>query len=210
MYGSPSKPTEAAVAALRAGTLDTAAALDFAIQLRQEKFADPLLGVIAAYLYDARADVESIRQIAFFHAKRGQSIPFDLALLGRIPATRDSDGVLVATVPAVAARRPRSDLERHYSWTTAATPQAQAPVAGAFPWMRQGWSQIDDDDPLVLPGLAAIARSVLAAPFTTLDANGWRHCSSMEDNDAHHPGSRHQPAGQERGGDQGRMVAAPD
>lgn len=171
--------TEAAVAALRAGTLARDAALDYAIRLRQEKFADPILGVIAAYLYDARADTESIRQIAYFHAERGQAIPYDVALLGRLPVTRDANGVLIATVPAVAARTARTELEGALGWTTAATPEAQAPVAGAFPWLRQGWAQLDDDDPIALPGLADLAPHLGAAAFTTLDAVGGKRLGEI-------------------------------
>jgi len=177
--GGSANVTEAAVAALRAGTLAQDAALDYAIQLRQEKFADPILGVIAAYLYDARADTESIRQIAYFHAERGQAIPYDVALLGRLPVTRDANGVLIATVPAVAARTPRTDLERAYGWTTAATPEVLAPVAGAFPWLRQGWAQLDDDDPIALPGLADLAPHLGAAAFTTLDAAGGKRLGEI-------------------------------
>jgi len=173
MMGGYAPDAEAAVAALRAGSLTSEAAIDWAIRLRQGKHADPMLGVIAAYLYDARGDIESIRQIAWFHAQRNQPIAFDLALLGRLPVRQYANGRLLATVPAIKGRSARTKLEADLGWTTRATPEDTAPVAGQFPWLRQGWLLVEDDaEGLCMPGLSDIGKNLLKAPFTSLPRRG--------------------------------------
>jgi hypothetical protein len=80
------RDTEAAVAELRVGALTPDAAFDRAARLREGKEEDPVRGVLAAYLYDAQSDVESIRRTAYFLARANIPVPFDIAMLGRLPA----------------------------------------------------------------------------------------------------------------------------
>ena len=163
---------EKAVADLRAGIGNSGAAYDYALELRWEKHQDPILGVLAAYLYDSQGDVESIRQIAYFYAHMHQPIPFDVAMLARIKTDR-RDGLVVAQIPAVKERPPRTESEAENNWSHYPTSAIEGVVAGAFPWLRQGWSLVDDrDQPLMLKGLEAFREHLTPAPFTTLTAAG--------------------------------------
>ena len=90
---------------MRAGTLTGNDALDVAVRIRTDKHIDPVLGALAAYLYDAVGDRDNIRRIAYFYASAGETVPFDVALLADLRGTIH-DGRLVVDVPAVPARTP--------------------------------------------------------------------------------------------------------
>ncbi|HUE78404.1 MAG TPA: caspase family protein [Sphingomicrobium sp.] len=171
MAGAEAKAEEA-VANLRAGMFRGGEAYDYALELRDGKHQDPMLGALAAYLYDSQGDVESIRQIAYFFANANQPIPFDVAMLARIKAER-GNGVVVASIPAVAKRAPRTESEANSQWAYDATPAVEGVVAGTFPWLRQGWQLVDDGEPQLMPeGLATIRQHLTSAPFTTLTPEG--------------------------------------
>ena len=80
MVAEASVRSEKIIAAFRAGRLRGDDALDVAALIRTDKHVDPVLGVVAAYLYDSVGDRDSIRRIAFFFTVN-QPIPFDVALL---------------------------------------------------------------------------------------------------------------------------------
>jgi hypothetical protein len=166
---------EAAFDALDDGDLSITDASDLAVALRRNKHVDPVLGVISAYLYDAVGDIESIRRMAAFYIERRQPIPYDIALLGELPARRTSTG-FVADVPNIAARAARTPSEAHHSWATSAMPAATGIVAGYWPWMRQGWAYLEDpsdaEATLILPGLADIAEHLRPARFSTMTNRG--------------------------------------
>jgi hypothetical protein len=168
--------TENAVAHLRAGALATDAAYDFAANLRDAKEQDPVQGVLAAYIYDAQGDVESVRRTAFYLWCAGIPIPFDIAMLARLRPTWMVPGVMVVDIPATEQRQPRSEKERTRSWTFEATSRVErAVVAGIFPWLRQGWALLEGgDDPwsVILPQLSEIQKELLPTPFTTLTPHG--------------------------------------
>jgi caspase domain-containing protein len=170
--------TEDAILRLERGGLQADDVTDLAADLRQGKLADPVRGVIGAYLYDSIGDLESIRRMAFYYAQDGQAIPYDIAFLARLEGERRDDGLLGATIPAVSAREPRTDQERQLRWTYEATPQATGLVAGLWPWLRQGWGFLDDPaedgSTLVLPGLIEAADDLTPARFTTLHHAGAR------------------------------------
>src|SRR4051794_1276746 len=108
--------TEWAVSQLRAGALTPDTAFDLAATFREGKVNDPVRGVLAAYLYDAQADVESVRRTAFFLAGSDISIPYDIALLGRMRCRRDPKGHIVAQIPATRERAPKSRKEVNRFW----------------------------------------------------------------------------------------------
>lgn len=56
----------------------------------------------------------------------------------------------------------------------AKTPRATGIVAGAFPWLREGWALLDSEGEsgLYPADLARIAVEILPAPFTTLTRAG--------------------------------------
>jgi hypothetical protein len=179
--GAPVRETEVAVAQLRAGVLSAQAGYDLAARLRDAKERDPVRGVIAAYIYDALGDRDSVRRIAWHLRKARVPVPYDVALLGRLTATKSRAGPVEVEIPETPPRTPRSPEENNRSWTFDATPAARAFVAGAFPWLRQGWSLLDDEDPsdLVIGGLAKLRTELLASPFTTLTARGGERLKRM-------------------------------
>ncbi len=176
-----SRETEVAVAQLRAGVLSSEAGYDLAARLRDEKAQDPVRGVIAAYIYDSLGDVESVRRIAFYLAMAGVAVPYDVALLGRIAASKARAGLIEVDIPETHERTSRSPEEERRRWTFAATPRLRAPVAGVFPWLRQGWFLLEDEDPsaLVLEGVAELRAELLSSPFTTLTALGGRRLKAI-------------------------------
>jgi hypothetical protein len=177
VYRNVDSPDEAidtteALARLDSGALRADVVIDLAVMLRQAKHADPVLGVISAYLYDAIGDLESIRRMAYFYVYHGQPIPYDIALLAQLPGRRQGEG-LWADVPALPKRAPRSDAEFRNNWTYAATPAAGGPVGGLWPWMRQGWVFLDHPDDsgsnLILPGLIELRSGMTGSRFATFD-----------------------------------------
>jgi hypothetical protein len=170
-----SMPSEIAIAAMESDHLDPSAALDLAVGMRFLKRVDPVLGVLAAYLYDAIGDRDSIRRTAHFLARSGVAIPYDIALLGQLDCERDGDA-LIARIPEVEARTPQTELERRHSWVWQRTAAITGPVGGRWPWLRQGWAYLDDpvDDgyALIDPVLLQIRDHLRPARFTTLDAGG--------------------------------------
>ena len=116
--------------------------------------------------------------MAFFYLQHDQPIPYDIALLAQLEGEKRDDGLLWATVPAVPAREPRTEKESGLGWTHLATEERAGVVGGFWPWLRQGWSLLDDpaDDgsTLVLPGLSEAAGDLTPARFTTFHHAGAR------------------------------------
>jgi hypothetical protein len=169
--------TERAIGELERGGLRSNAATDIAVDLRRGKHADPVRGVISAYLYDSIGDIDSIRRMAYFYVQHSQPIPYDIALLAQLKGELRG-GSLWASVPAVPARTPRTEAERAVDWSYQATAQVSGPVGGLWPWLRQGWAFLDDPSPdgstLVLPGLIDVGPELTPARFTTLNVTGGR------------------------------------
>lgn len=174
--------TARALGHLEGGGLRATAITDLATDLRRTKHADPVLGVISAYLYDSIGDVDSIRRMAYAYVEHGQAIPYDIALLGQLQGYRLND-LLCVSVPAVAARKPRSNTEASVNWTTAATPAANGIVAGLWPWMRQGWTFLahpdDSGSTLVMPGLIELIPHLGRSRFAALDVDGGKRLAQL-------------------------------
>ncbi|MEB3325709.1 MAG: hypothetical protein VKM17_10305 [Cyanobacteriota bacterium] len=171
MYTPFSPVTEQVMARLRAGALRREQAPELVELLRASKHADPMLGVLAAYLHDSMGDLANVRRTAFFFAEQGHPIPFDIALLGRLEGLRDAEGLVRVLVPPV----PEAEGARNIPiFMRSATPSIEGVLAGAFPWLRQGWDRLDPEgrSDLYPPGLAQLTPQVLPAPFTTLTAIG--------------------------------------
>ena len=189
IYRQIDTPKEAAVAAekavaqLESGTLRADDTTNLATEIRQWKHADPILGVISAYLYDSINDVESIRRMAYFYVMNNQPIPYDITLLGLLRSKMGDDGLLSVVVPAVAARKPRTPVEKEHSWAYSATAEVTGEVGGFWPWLRQGWAFLDDysDDgsTLVAPRLVELVSNMTTARFATLDAEGGKRLAKL-------------------------------
>lgn len=171
------RAVEFAIANMNAGLLSGSAALDFAASIREYKHFDPILGVIAAYVYARENDTNAIRQVAFYYAKHNQPVPFDIAMLADIEIKRAATS-FVAQVPKTQDRKPRSSQEANFAEYFSATPAAQVSVAGGFPWLRQGWSMLE-----IYPGrwdhLAEFSTELKSAPFTTFPADAGRRLAEQ-------------------------------
>lgn len=168
---------ELALDQLERGALRADVVTDLAVNLRMQKHVDPVLGVISAYLYDSISDTDNIRRMAFYYTQHQQPIPFDIALLAHLEGKREG-GQLTARIPKVAARKPRTDTEARYSWTHESTPASEGVVGGLWPWMKQGWALLDDDEDdstLVLPDLLEVRRDLTGGRFATLKMRGAKH-----------------------------------
>lgn len=168
------RPSEAAIAYHTAGSLTEKQLSDLVISMRASKHQDPMLGVLACYLHDRAGDIDNIRRTAYYFVAAGQPVPFDIALLGRLQAHRSQSGWLEVAIPPVEEASARPGRPTLPNYMRARTPQATGIVAGAFPWLREGWALLDPggESGLYPADLARIAAEILPAPFTTLAPAG--------------------------------------
>jgi Caspase domain len=176
-------PTEDALKDLDRGELRSDAAVDMAAQLREGKHADPILGVISAYLYDAIGDIDNIRRMASFYAMNGEAIPYDIALLGGLEVSGNNGNKVFVHIPAIKARAPRTAAERAREWTHCAVNENSGLVAGIWPWMRQGWTYLDHPSDvgssLIIPGLIDLRSGLMRSRFTTFEESAGRAAASL-------------------------------
>ena len=166
--------TEDAVSQLYSGRLARDAAFDRAVDLRMMKHANPVLGVISAYLYDSVGDRDSIRRMAWFYVQHDQAIPYDIAFLAELPVLGIDDGQLRVGIPATKRRKANTASEKGHEWVTKATPEAEGWVAGRWPWLRQGWPYVADPseaERMMTYGVEPALKGLLSAPFTTMNAD---------------------------------------
>ena len=129
----------ASITELAAGTLTAADVDETAVRLRFRKHANPILGAIAAYLYRAVSDFDSIRRMAYFYVAEQQAVPFDIALLGEMTVERRANGKLVVNVPAVNQRPLPERRNPLPDFVVRATPSVSGTLAGRCPWLTIGW-----------------------------------------------------------------------
>jgi hypothetical protein len=173
---------ELAITRMESGALRGSDASDLAVNLRKKKFRDPVLGVISAYLYDSIGDIDNIRRMAFYYVYNEMAIPYDIAMLAQLRGER-RDGLLWAHVPPVLERPPQTEAERSADWTHSRTDPVFGKVGGLWPWMRQGWTFLDDpaDDgsTLISPGLIELIRHLAPGRFPLFDAEGGRRLAEL-------------------------------
>jgi hypothetical protein len=165
--------TNAAIAELQTTRLSPGAADRLATSLRHDKHANPMLGAIAAYLYDYTGDRDNIRRMAYFYASQGQPIPYDVALLGLLNTHRAGEAV-IAHVPAVEARDRRDDNDLP-DFARRRTGAISGIVGGFCPWLRLGWDYVAAPDPIEEPltqPLGAALPHLLDSSFTALPEDG--------------------------------------
>ena len=124
---------------------------DVATALREGPAADPVLAALAAYAFERAGASEALAELVGRYAAEQTPMPFDLALVCRLPLSRAATGLRAEVNGAVIA------------------------VAGSFPWLRQGWARVDDDRRDLVRRLADFAmpgpdRGLVASPFTTFQS----------------------------------------
>ena len=157
-----------------AGRLSVDRVDELAAHLRYRKHADPVLGVIAAYLYRAAADFDSIRRMAYFYADAGQPVPYDVALLGEMAVSRGPQRELRLHVPEVGARRPGQRTDKLPRFVVQATPAIEASIGGLCPWLALGWDYVSMARPEqaeLIAGLREFAGELPRSGFTVLSAD---------------------------------------
>lgn len=120
--------------------------------LRRQKHSDPLYGIIAAYLYDQVGDIASIRRMCYFYGSAGQDIPFDIAMLARVPWRSTPKGFVVDIPEVPEDVRTLRDGLPNYVWRQT-EPMQDLPVAGWAPVLLAGWGRVE----AVLEGAAALS-----------------------------------------------------
>jgi hypothetical protein len=131
------------LADLHAGQLNEKNIIGIGAAMRHGKHRVMTKGCIAAQFYDAIRDIDSLRSIAAFYAKRRQPVPLDIILYGG-GTISEVDEKLYACIPAVKRRQPRTEEESRHPFTYEDTPVfSQHPIAGRVPWMRQAWSALE-------------------------------------------------------------------
>ncbi|MBX5051874.1 caspase family protein [Rhizobium lentis] len=125
-----------ALKGLSQGYLRSADAKKIAGQIRYAKHLDPMMGIVAAYLYNTVGDIDNIRRMAYYYTTHDQPIPFDIAMLGGLELIRADRG-FSAEVPAVPKALEQDRGEPNF--TQVATHRAFGNVAGLAPVLRMGW-----------------------------------------------------------------------
>ncbi len=157
---------------LEKGQLRARHAHEIASQLRVAKHADPLLGMVCAYLYDLAGDLDSINRMCHFYVKHKQRIPFDIAMLAGDKISRDSKSRgLVASFPKTEVDRAASSnpalANLPYLWES--TPAGEGLIAGVAPLLRVGWTRIGARPDLKWARrLFNVADALAASPIATL------------------------------------------
>ncbi len=153
-YRDAVDPAIDAISRMQSGSLRAVDAPRLLIEFENSAHADPVLGVIAAYLFDSLEDVASIRRIAAKFFRSCQFIPYDIALLAQL----------------------KGEWRGGLIWTTGEAGSECAQVAGLWPWMRQGWGYLDDptdqESSLITKGLAELREYLLPARFATFKSIG--------------------------------------
>jgi len=108
--------------------------------MRNMKHADPMYGIVAAYLYNGIGDVANIRRMCSYYADHGQDVPFDIALLAHLELQQRPDGGFHVRVPEVPESPDRDRDAPRFTWEK--TPAVEIAVAGVTPLLRAGWQHL--------------------------------------------------------------------
>lgn len=152
--------------ALAEGRLQSKDAIPIADSLRDEKHANPIIGIVCAYLYDLVGDSDSISRLCHFYVEHNQGIPFDIALLsgGEISQTENGWRVLYGA-SAEDKFRSKQDIPS-YLWRS--TPGGRGQVAGATPLFRSGWYRLDAQKHDLLAAFSKLSENLTRAPVATI------------------------------------------
>jgi hypothetical protein len=131
-----------ALKGLSAGTLNAEDTAILAEDMRYMKHADPMYGIVAAYLYNAIGDVSNIRRMCYYYKYYAQDIPFDIAMLGQLELKGRPNGGFYIEVPEIAELTAAERRPDAPSFVWEKTPAVTADVAGVTPLLRTGWQHI--------------------------------------------------------------------
>lgn len=112
-----------------------------AAELRRRKHSDPLYGIVAAYLYDRIGDTDSIQRMCSYYAEYRQKIPFDVAMLSRLPFRKSASGFEM-DVPEISEDVVAKDEDLpEFTWAYMNAVDGLA-VSGFAPVLAMGWGRM--------------------------------------------------------------------
>jgi hypothetical protein len=115
----------------------------FTRTMRIAKHVDPMLGIIAAYLYNRIGDIDNIRRMCYYYHWHNQDVPFDIAMLAGVPLKYNSEQrCFVINVPEVKEIPQAERVENAPDFTWESTQSVNVNVAGVTPILRVGWQHI--------------------------------------------------------------------
>ena len=159
-----------ALKGLSSRTLNAQDTAVLAQEMRYAKHADPMYGIVSAYLYNSIGDVSNIRRMCYYYKSNGQDAPFDVAMLAGVELEQDHDGtgqffVNVPEVPELPAIEQLAEAP-DFVWRT--TPATRVGVAGVTPLLRVGWQYIQASQYAVHRKCWELASNLTASPIATL------------------------------------------
>ena len=115
----------------------------FTRTMRLMKHVDPMLGIVAAYLYNRIGDIDNIRRMCYYYDYYNQDVPFDIAMLAGVPLEYNKQQrCFVINVPEVKEIPEAERTENAPEFTWESTPSVNVNVAGVTPILRVGWQHI--------------------------------------------------------------------
>ena len=156
------------------GTLGSLDIQRVADDLRVAKHANPIVGVVCAYLYDSVGDSDSISRLCHFYVEHNQAIPFDVALLskGRLEHEESVEGWSLRYEGASEDSARKRSGTPWYLW--GATPGGVGRVGGMAPLVRVGWPRLRASVHPVLRGFGEIESELSDGPIATIIGNEGR------------------------------------
>lgn len=136
--------------------------------MRYFKHADPMFGIIPAYLYASIGDLDSIRRMCYYYEWHHQDVPFDIALLSQLPLIEIGSGAFGIEVPAVAEVPKARRVPNSPNFIWKATPAIRVAVAGITPTLRLGWQKLAQAEHPVLKRLFELSEHLTESPVATL------------------------------------------
>jgi hypothetical protein len=168
-YSSPTPRLTAAEAlkGLSGGTLNAEDTAILATDMRYLKHADPMYGIVAAYLYNAIGDVSNIRRMCYYYRKNGQDVPFDIAMLAQLKLEKHANGGFYVKVPKVAELPAAQRHPNAPDFVWERTPTATVDVAGVTPLLRTGWQHIQTSSHAVHQKCWKLTPHLTESPIST-------------------------------------------
>lgn len=126
---------------LLTGVINATVIPTLAKDLRFTKHSDPVFGIVAAYLYDRVGDLNAIRRLCAYYQNYGQAVPFDIALLARLPFERAEGGGYMLDLPDIPEdEAAKSTNMPDFVWNE--MKGRHVPVSGVVPALTAGWGRL--------------------------------------------------------------------
>lgn len=154
------------------GTLNSDDIRIFTQAMRMAKHVDPMLGIIAAYLYNRIGDIDNIRRMCYYYHWHDQDVPFDIAMLAGVPLDYNSkQHLFTINVPEVRETPEAERTENAPQFTWESTPLVHLNVAGVTPILRVGWQHIRNSKHRIHRQCLGLIDHLTEAPITTFSGN---------------------------------------